>query len=271
MEQPKHDLAAWVDARMASLESGGEWRPDAARAWSVLRRRDRTQRVRRAGWVGAIAAAMSACLVMLTLAGPRACANPIECAAEEQAGKPFTPETLLTNFRESGSPSAKVTVEIYSDYQCPSCAYAFVNGPVPQLVAEYVKTGKVRLVHRDYPLPQHQHAKLAARYVNAAGRLGFYDAAVDHIFRTQAVWDKDGSVDAQMAKMLPPAAMTRVRQMAQTDKSLDGLVDADLAMGAKDKVNQTPSMVVVAKGKRQMIVPIPSYPLLKSYLDDLLK
>jgi protein-disulfide isomerase len=133
------------------------------------------------------------------------------------------------------------------------------------------KTGKVRFIHRDYPLPQHKYSKLAARYVNAAGRLGFYDAAVDHMFRTQTVWEKDGSVDAQMAKLLPPNAMTRVRQMAKIDKSLDAMVDADVALAVKDRINQTPSMVVVARGKRQLIVPIPSYPLLKSYLDDLLK
>jgi protein-disulfide isomerase len=268
MEKNRQDLGAWVDARMRSLDGEGDWRPDAARAWAVLRRRDRTERVRRAGWVGAIAAVMSACLVLLALGGPRACANPIECANEEQAPPS---QQLLTNFRESGPPNAKVTVEIYSDYQCPSCAHAFTAGSIPPFVKEYVKTGKVRLIHRDYPLPQHQYARLAARYVNAAGKLGFYDAAVDHIFRMQTIWDKDGSVDAQMAKLLPPAALARVRQMVQTDKSLDAMVEADLALAVKDKINQTPSMVVVAKGKRQLIVPIPNYPLLKSYIDDLLK
>jgi aspartate/methionine/tyrosine aminotransferase len=74
-----------------------------------------------------------------------------------------------------------------------------------------------------------------------------------------------------MAKLLPPAAMQKVRQMVQSDKTLDALADADVALGQKEQINQTPSMVVAAKGKRQVIVPIPSYPLLKSYLDDLLK
>jgi protein-disulfide isomerase len=266
MEMNRHDLADWVDARMRSLDSAADWRPDPARAWAVLRRRNR---VRRAGWAGALTASVAAGLVLLALAQPRACANPIECANEEQAAK-SAPETLA-NFRESGSPTAKVTVEVFSDYQCPSCAAAFLNGSIPQFVKEYVKTNKVRFIHRDYPLPQHQYAKLAARYVNAAGRLGFYDAAVDHMFRTQSTWEKDGSVDAQMAKLLPPNAMTRIRQMVQIDKSLDSSVAADLALGAQDKINQTPSMVVVSGGKRQVIVPIPNYPLLKSYLDDLLK
>jgi protein-disulfide isomerase len=262
MEKNRHDTSAWVDAKLDSL-GAGDWRPNELRAWSILRRRQRSR------WIGVVAAAMAASLMLLTLSQPRACANPIECANEEQAAS--APQKLLTNFRESGNPAAKVTVEIYSDYQCPSCAFTFTNGAVPQFVNEYVKTGKVRFVHRDFPLPGHQYARLAARYVNAAGRLGFYDAAADHIFRTQSIWDKDGAIDAQMARILPPAALQKVRQMVQNDKTLDSLPDADIALGQKDKINQTPSMVVAANGKRQVIVPVPNYALLKSYLDDLLK
>jgi protein-disulfide isomerase len=266
METDKQDLANWVDARMRALDPSAAWRPNSARAWALLRRRDRA---RRAGWAGAFGASLAAGIVLLALAQPSACANPIECANEAQATQQAP--ALLSNFRESGPSDARVTVEVYSDYQCPSCAAAYLNGSLPQFVKDYVKTGKVRFIHRDYPLPQHQYAKLAARYVNAAGRLGFYDAAVDHVFRTQGQWEKDGSVDAQMARLLPPNAIAKVRQMVQLDKSLDNLVQADLALGAKDAINQTPSMVVVARGKRQVIVPIPNYQFLKSYIDDLLK
>jgi protein-disulfide isomerase len=264
MEKNRIELDAWVEGKLNALDAGA-WRPDEARAWAILRRR------RRSGWIGVVSAAMAACLVLFTLSEPRACANPVECANEEQpAAAPAKP--LLTNFRESGNPASKVTVEVYSDYQCPSCAYAFTSGVIPQFVNEYVKTGRVRFIHRDFPLPGHQYSRLATRYANAAGRLGFYDAAVDHLFRTQTIWEKDGSIDAQMVKLLPPGAMQKVRQMVQSDgASLDALADADVALGQKDKINQTPSIVFMANGKRQFIVPVPNYPLLKSYLDQLLK
>src|SRR3954471_3624443 len=99
MKMNSQDLADWVDTRMRALDNAAEWRPDPARAWSVLRRRNR---VRRAGWAGALAASFAAGLVLLALAEPRAGANPTECANEEQAGK--APESLA-NFRESGSPA----------------------------------------------------------------------------------------------------------------------------------------------------------------------
>ena len=270
MENNNRDLGRWVDARMAALDALGDWQPNAARALSVLRRRDRSRRVQRAGWVGATAAMMAAGIVLLTVAGPRACANPMECGNDPSQAAAPAKAAPVRNFKESGSPAATVTCEIYSDYQCPSCAAAFAV-VVPELTAEYVKTGKVKLVHRDFPLPQHQYSRLAARYANAAGRLGYYDAAVAQIFTTQAVWEKDGAVDRQLMGVLPPGAMQKVREMVANDRSLDDTVAADLTMAARDKINETPSLVVVAKGKRQVIPGVPNMPLLKSYLDDVLK
>jgi protein-disulfide isomerase len=269
MENNDRDIGRWVDARMASLDAWTDWQPNAARALSLLRRRDRSRRVRRAGWIGATAAVMAAGLVLLTLSGPRACANPIECANEMiQAISPGS--AAPRNFKESGAPAAAVTVEIYSDYQCPSCAAAFAS-VVPQLVAEYVNTGKVKLLHRDFPLSQHPYARLAARYANAAGRLGFYDIAVTQIFQTQADWEKDGAIDRRLAAVLPPGAMQQVRQAVTSDRSLDDTVTADLTMGAKDRIDQTPSLVIVAKGRRQVIPGVPNLSLLKGYLDAVLK
>ena len=89
MENNNRDLGRWVDARMAALDALGDWQPNAARALSVLRRRDRSRRVQRAGWVGASAAMMAAGIVLLTVAGPRACANPMECGNDpSQAAAP---------------------------------------------------------------------------------------------------------------------------------------------------------------------------------------
>src|SRR5512133_2270846 len=114
MEKNERDIAGWVDARMAALSPAAEWQPNAARALALLRRR---ARVRRAGSMGAIAAAVAAGLVLLALSGPRACANPVECLNEADQSA-LTPRDLVNNYKESGSPTAKVTCEIYSDYQC---------------------------------------------------------------------------------------------------------------------------------------------------------
>src|SRR5580765_3968898 len=104
MEKNEEDLARWVDARMASLDHAGDWQPNAGRALTILRRR---RFVRRAEVLGAIAATVAAGLVLVALSGPRACANPVECANEaDQSGT--LPTDVVRNYKESGSPTAKV-------------------------------------------------------------------------------------------------------------------------------------------------------------------
>src|SRR3954453_8124987 len=105
MEKDKQDVAGWVDARMAALNSMTDWQPNAARALSMLRRR---RRVRQAGSFGAIAAAVAAGLVLIALSGPRACANPVECANEADQAVTL-PTDLVRNYKVSGSAVAKVT------------------------------------------------------------------------------------------------------------------------------------------------------------------
>ena len=64
--------------------------------------------------------------------------------------------------------------------------------------------------------------------------------------------------------------MDKVRNLVQNDTHLDDSVAADMAIGRQDQLNQTPTLVVVYKGKRQLLAPIPPPELLKSYFDELL-
>ena len=48
-----------------------------------------------------------------------------------------------------GDKDAPVTFVVYADYQCPFCGRFFTTVEA-SLIQEYVKTGKVRLVHRDF-------------------------------------------------------------------------------------------------------------------------
>ena len=58
--------------------------------------------------------------------------------------------------------SGPVTVVEFADYQCPACAA--VSPELQTLVTE----GRITLVYRMYPLPQHQNAELTARAAVAA-------------------------------------------------------------------------------------------------------
>jgi protein-disulfide isomerase len=68
-----------------------------------------------------------------------------------------------------GDAGAKVTIIEFGDYQCPSCRM-FWKDVEPRLKKDYVDTGKVKLVFRDFPIVQiHPEAMLAAMAVNCAG------------------------------------------------------------------------------------------------------
>jgi protein-disulfide isomerase len=172
-----------------------------------------------------------------------------------------------TNFKESGSPSAPITIELYTDYECPACREFYLN-TLPLLTNDFIRPGKARLIHRDYPLPQHQFTKLATHYANAAGQIGKYDLVAHQIFQTQPEWDQNGNVDAQVAKVLSPAEMEKVRNIVKTEVgSMDDAIAKDQAMGSQDRLQQTPTIVIVYKGKRETIGGALSYPILKSYLE----
>jgi protein-disulfide isomerase len=288
----------WVDDRLSVLDDGGEWQPDASLARARLQNLDRRARTKRR-WAWATAAA--ACLGLLAFIQPQACATPRGCFqratgktpsrpadaapvtdsakpapapvsaqnAKPQAVTPAPQTAAARSYKESGSPDAPIACEIYSDYECPSCA-AFYRDIMPLLVAEYVQTGKVKLLHRDFPLARHPYARLAARYANAAGQAGQYDKAVSRLFQTQDIWGVSGDIESQLAPVLPPAVMRAVRDMMANDQRLDKTVAADQAMAATDHLRATPTLVVVWRGNRQTISPIPAYALVKSYLDDLL-
>jgi protein-disulfide isomerase len=50
-----------------------------------------------------------------------------------------------------GRDNAQLTVVEYASLSCPHCAHFFAD-TLPKLDEKYIKTGKVRLVYRDYPL-----------------------------------------------------------------------------------------------------------------------
>lgn len=275
MDREKLNDDVSVEGMLSALAPHEGWRPDRTRALAKLGERDRRHRRARKRWLWSAAAASVVCLGIL--AAPASC----EAASRAACRQPFaaqlwralfqqrftTADPAVADFHQSGSPSAPITCEIYSDYECPGCA-AFFLETMPLLDAEFVRTGKVKIIHRDLPLPQHRYARLAARYANAAGSFGQYDLVVNQLFRTQRIWDSTGDIDKAVMEVLSPGLLQKVRDQAANGGEQS--IKADLARARQDQIRGTPSLVVVAHGKRQVISPIPNYSLLKSYLESLL-
>jgi protein-disulfide isomerase len=177
----------------------------------------------------------------------------------------------LTLKKSLGSPTAPIKLEIFSDYQCPACREMYLT-TTRQLIDNYVSTGKVYLVHRDFPLAMHSYSRVAARWLNAAAAVGSFQAAEDVLYSKQDQWGSTGNIEQALASSLPAAEMSKVRAMELAQRTqLDAAVQSDINMGNSRNVTGTPTTFVVHHGQT---IPLPSgpvpYPLLKQYLDSLL-
>ncbi|MBS1833906.1 MAG: thioredoxin domain-containing protein [Acidobacteria bacterium] len=170
--------------------------------------------------------------------------------------------------RVEGVFGTRVRVEVFSDFQCPGCKQLH-EGTIRELRNEYVASGRVQLVHHEFPLPMHPYARQAALYACAADKLGQYRNVCDALFRDQQIWSQNGQMDATLAKVLKAAELAKVKALAQ-DPKIVAEVNADVELGKKAPVTQTPTMLVTAKGKTQPIAGAISYAIFRRYIETLL-
>jgi protein-disulfide isomerase len=83
-----------------------------------------------------------------------------------------------------GDKKAKVMLIEFADYQCPYCADYF-RETEPQIVHDYIKTGKVKYIFWDFPLKSHKEAFKAAEATRCAHDQGKYWEMHDRLFANQ--------------------------------------------------------------------------------------
>ena len=106
-----------------------------------------------------------------------------------------------------GPDTAKVTVIEYASATCPHCA-AFYNDTFGALKKEYIDTGKIKFVFREFP---HQDAALAAFMLARCAPKEKYFPLIDVFFSTQPEWTQN-----------PLAGLNKIAQQAGfTQESFD--------------------------------------------------
>ena len=193
-----------------------------------------------------------------------------------------------------GSKSAPIIMEVYSDFQCPSCR-ALYEQTLRPLINDYVASGKVYLIHRDFPLQSHQYGMEAARWGDAAARIGKFQDVESALYDNQNSWAADGNIQKYVATVLSAEEMKRVERMVDachvsstvkpakmTSKTthsqesnrgcvLDSDIEKDAALGHQIPVQQTPTSIVTYKGQHYPVIGLVSYPILKQFFDQLLR
>jgi predicted DsbA family dithiol-disulfide isomerase len=138
-------------------------------------------------------------------------------------------------------------VEEFSSYQCGFCARYFRES-FAQVNAEYVATGQVLYVYRDFPLANQAQSSLAAQAANCAGKTGgagAYWAMHDVLFERQAEWSGRGDADTLFKGYagefeLDEGAFGECLDSGATRAQ----VQADVAEGIAQGVRGTPTFLI---------------------------
>ncbi|MCB1652998.1 MAG: thioredoxin domain-containing protein, partial [Pseudomonadales bacterium] len=135
-----------------------------------------------------------------------------------------------------GSRQAKVTIAIFSDFQCPFCARAART--VDQIKKAY--PGKVRFVFKHLPLPFHKQAKPAAIAAMAAHRQGKFWEYHDQLFANYRSLSEETFLKIAQDLQLD---MDRFKQDV-ADPSTQKLVEVDAQYARTVGANGTPTFFV---------------------------
>ena len=171
--------------------------------------------------------------------------------------------------RVRGNPQAPLTLLEYSDFTCGYCE-KFFEETWPILFSEYIDTGKVRLVYRDFPRAPSGPSVDTALAARCAGEQGQYWAMHDRLFA--------GSNKFSTAQLQQQAEALKLdaRQFASCFEGSRYTQDIfkDRMEGGELGIRGTPHFILYATDDPQEAVAIPGafpYEVFKEEIDKLLQ
>lgn len=147
-----------------------------------------------------------------------------------------------------GAEDAPVTIIEYASYTCPHCA-AFSQGPYKQLKADYIDTGKVKLIYREVYFDR--YGLWASMIARCSGPEKFF-GITDLIFKGQSDWARAGGpteiVDAlRKIGRLAGIENDTLEACLQDTSKAQTLVAWYQNNAKQDDVTATPSFIINGK------------------------
>ena len=162
-----------------------------------------------------------------------------------------------------GVDTAKVTIVEYASASCPHCA-AFYNDVFGKIKTDYIDTGKVKFIFREFP---HNDQAMAAFMLARCSPKEKYFPLIDIFFKTQPKWVPDAY--NQLKAIAKQTGMTEVDFEAclKNEKVAKAIFDVRDKADKSYGVTGIPTFFINGKsfdGER-------SYDAMKAILDPLLK
>lgn len=140
-----------------------------------------------------------------------------------------------------GDPKAKVTVVEYASLACSHCAH-FEKEMFPTFKKEFIDTGEVKLIFRDYPL---NGPGLRAHMLMRCAGGSKTQALKTAIFGSQATWLNQNFL-VNLANLAKLAGVSQAQfDACMANKQLeDFLVKGQYAASQEKQINSTPTFIV---------------------------
>jgi len=150
--------------------------------------------------------------------------------------------TLAPDDMVLGKPDAPVTIFEYASLTCPHCA-EFETETLPKVKAEWIETGKAKLVFRDYPLDQ---VAVKASQLAHCGPPERFFGFIDELFHSQRSWVLTNDNTQALAKIGRLGGVSQEKfDACLADKALqDKIVNSRFVAANQYGVNSTPTFFV---------------------------
>jgi len=162
-----------------------------------------------------------------------------DLARAGQPAPPLAPENIVLGVDDDplmGDKKARLVLVEFSDFQCPFCA-RFVHETLPEIEKDYIKTGKLKYVFRDFPISSaHKDAFKAALAAGCALDQGKFWEMHDRLFENQAAFTVFNLTQSAEAIGLNKEKF----QQCLNNNEYETEIQSDFADGLKAGVNQTP-------------------------------
>lgn len=202
--------------------------------------------------------------------------------AQPQAPQPAAPTITKVSISDNpmiGVKDAKVTLIEFSDYECPFCKRHF-DQVYPTIKKDYIDSGKVKLVYRNYPLPFHDpmatYEAQAALCARDQGGDATYFKIHDEMFK-QTTSNGNGLTKEKVRQIAQDLGLNgdNLASCADGSKYKDKIAK-DIADGSAAGVSGTPSFFIGKSDSSgtitgQIIVGAQPYSAFQAVIDPLLK
>lgn len=168
-----------------------------------------------------------------------------EVAANSHENTVLPPLKQILSDRIEGDPSAPITMIEYASMTCPHCA-DFHTGPYKLIKKEYVETGKVKFIYRDFPLDR---LGLAAAMMARCAPKERYFAIVNIIYQSQDSWARASDPAAALAQIAKLAGMSKKTfDACIIDKNIyEGVMKIRNDGDKKFNIKATPTILIDGK------------------------